>query len=201
MVTFPLSTMVSAHRRTFGYMARRTSEGLVGFGLRLYEARHHGDREITHAQIAKAVSLSRVAVTKWEGKAEPAIKPTNLYALATFLEVRPRWLATGAGPKEIELKSEATRLAEDWSTLPVEYQAAIRKHTDDLLAAIALMPGLRRPLGDERVGKFIKPARHSPEPQGPARPPLYQSDKGLATAADLKVVKAKKSEPKAKKKP
>jgi transcriptional regulator with XRE-family HTH domain len=113
---------------------------------------------ISDGQIAKKVGVSRNAVTKWENSANPAIKPAHLFAVAEMLGVRPRWLACAEGPREPDLPDPATKLAEDWATLPPAYQAAVRKHVDDLLSVLASLPELRNHVPDERVAKYLKPA-------------------------------------------
>ena len=159
------STLVARGFCNLGCMPRVREKPLEGFARRLQLARERLDPPISRGQIMARCGVSSAALYKWETNAEPAIKPGNLFQLADLLNVRHRWLATAMEPMEIDPPSEALRIAEDWAVLPVEYRAAIRKHTDDLLAAIALMPGLRMPLDDERVGTFIKPA---PKP-APAR--------------------------------
>lgn len=132
-------------------MPRTRKRALEGFGRRLDEARKLHTPPISRQQIMTACSVSSAALYKWEASAEPAIKPRNLFDLADLLRVRPRWLAMENGPKEVELPNAATILAEDFAALPDEYQKAVRKFTDDLLDAVRAMPGLRRPVGNERV--------------------------------------------------
>ena len=183
IVTTRPSTPVSSSRRNLSCMARKSAQDLTGFGRRLNMARNRTGKEISHQAIATAAKVSRVAVTKWEAAAAPAIKPDNLFAAADFLGVRARWLATAEGPMEIEIPDAATQLAEDFASLPVEYQAAIRKHTDDLLAALNQFPELHRPIGDARVSQYLKPAPKVAEPMvkakpSPAGPLRHESKKG-----------------------
>jgi len=144
-------------------MARKkTDRAVEGFAKRLQIARERISPAPSRKAIMDACGVSSNGLYKWEMSAEPAINPRHLYKLADFLGVRPRWLAVGEGTMDKELPAAATLLAEDWATLPVEYQGAVRKHLDDLLSVMTLMPGLRNPSPDSRVGAFLQPAPGTP---------------------------------------
>lgn len=49
------------------------------------------------ADLARAIGLSRAAVSKWMTGDTKSVRPDNLFKAADHLRVNPRWLATGQG--------------------------------------------------------------------------------------------------------
>jgi len=61
--------------------------------------------------LAHAAGVSISAVMQWESGATKNLKLDNLIAIADALNVHPRWLASGQGPKEAEPRLSAYRTA------------------------------------------------------------------------------------------
>lgn len=64
---------------------------------RLAWALKHAER--TQADLARALKISKSAVTQWASGATNEITPKHLFRAARFLGVEPEWLGTGAGPR------------------------------------------------------------------------------------------------------
>lgn len=66
---------------------------------------------LTPAHLAHAVGVSISAVLQWENGKTKNLKNEYLFALADALNVSPRWLATGRGPKVAAASREAYSIA------------------------------------------------------------------------------------------
>ncbi len=62
-------------------------------GDRIKQARL--DAEMTQAELARKVGVSREAVSQWESGESKGMKPENLIKCAVTLQVRPEYLVTG----------------------------------------------------------------------------------------------------------
>lgn len=64
-------------------------------GQRIKLARQSAD--MSQADLARSVGVTRGAVTHWEKDSIGNLKNEHLYAVADATRVNPRWLATGKG--------------------------------------------------------------------------------------------------------
>lgn len=90
----------------FDSPAVRFKLDVMGFANRLQWARERAG--VTQREIAEHCGISSRTVSAWEtGKADD-ILGENLYCVADFLRVSPRWLVTGKGTADDpdELRSE-----------------------------------------------------------------------------------------------
>lgn len=94
------------------------------FADRLRQARDLAG--VTQQQLADACGLTAAAVSKWEGGKTDAVLAPNLFAVADFLRVDARWLATGEG----EPRRPTTALDEivqGLESASIEQQEAVRQ--------------------------------------------------------------------------
>ena len=92
----------------------------MDFGMRLKEARRAAG--VTQQQLADAIGLSNAAISKMEAGLTEAVLAPNLFAVADFLRVDARWLATGEG--DPQRRQDA--LGQELSSLPADQQLAVR---------------------------------------------------------------------------
>lgn len=70
--------------------------GAKALGERIAQAR--AERGVSQADLARAIAVSRSAVTQWEsGRSEPS--SANLRRISEFLEVSIEWLSAGRGER------------------------------------------------------------------------------------------------------
>lgn len=89
--------------------------------------------KLSQEAVAKAVGVSRAAVSQWENGSTKDLKLTNFFELARLLKKNPEWLATGHGQEEPvqaylrtaesngeyrNLSDEAIKAAREWMKLP-----------------------------------------------------------------------------------
>jgi transcriptional regulator with XRE-family HTH domain len=67
--------------------------------------------KLSREDLADAAGVSVAAVQMWESGKTKDLKMANLCAIADALNVRVRWLAEGAGPKEAAASFDAYRTA------------------------------------------------------------------------------------------
>lgn len=78
----------------------------IGERLRMLRA------ERSQSEVARAVGVTREAVSQWESGMTKGLKPENLLAVADYFGVEIRWLVTGVGQKRKEASSRGPPLAE-----------------------------------------------------------------------------------------
>lgn len=106
--------------------------------------------------LADITGLSITAILKWEGGTTLNLKHENLFLLADALNVSPRWLALGDGPKIASSSREAYRLAlakrdragddrarRAWERIAASFAKAAA------VAAIAILPAITPSPADE----------------------------------------------------
>ena len=54
---------------------------------------------LTQGDLARAVGISQAAVSQWENGETKNLRVDHLFAIADVLQVHPRWLGVGYGPK------------------------------------------------------------------------------------------------------
>lgn len=92
----------------------------VAFATRLKWARDRAG--VTQQQIADRCGLSNRTISALENGVAHDILGNNLFCVADFLNVSPRWLVTGIGAPD-----DADSLSVEISKLPAEQQDAIRR--------------------------------------------------------------------------
>ncbi|QSI31656.1 helix-turn-helix domain-containing protein [Variovorax sp. RKNM96] len=55
------------------------------------------------ADLARRCGVTRAAITNWLSGRNKGIESAHLFVIADYFRVHPRWLATGAGPKWVEI--------------------------------------------------------------------------------------------------
>ena len=93
----------------------------VTFAKRLREARLAA--QLTQQQLADACGISDRTVSAWETGLAEGILAANLFSVADYMHVDPRWLATGEGPSAPQ---PSNQIARDLEQLPPEQQEAVR---------------------------------------------------------------------------
>lgn len=93
-----------------------TMVNMTGFGERLQHAMELAGVEVR--DIAKRCDLDPSSVSKWvhDDRAVSTVQAKNLYAVADYLGVCARWLATGEGvarPETAGLSFSAAKIARD----------------------------------------------------------------------------------------
>lgn len=91
----------------------------VDFSERFRWARDRA--EVTQQQIADRCGISNRTISAWENGKADGILAENLFCVADFLRVNPRWLATGRGSSDPE-----SALGKDFAELPAERQEVVR---------------------------------------------------------------------------
>ncbi|UVH60636.1 helix-turn-helix domain-containing protein [Variovorax paradoxus] len=61
------------------------------------------------ADLARRCGVTRPAITNWLSGRNKGIESTHLFAIADYFRVHPRWLATGAGPKWVEVPMQLSK--------------------------------------------------------------------------------------------
>jgi transcriptional regulator with XRE-family HTH domain len=59
-------------------------------------------RDVTVSQLAKVASVDIQSVYQWRDGSTKNIKNEYLFAVADYLQVYARWLATGEGPRDTD---------------------------------------------------------------------------------------------------
>lgn len=77
--------------------------------------------EVTQQQIADRCGISNRTISAWERGQADGILAENLYCVADFLQVNPRWLATGQESPERE-----SALGDAFAELPADQQQIVR---------------------------------------------------------------------------
>ncbi len=80
---------------------------------------------VTQQQLAEACGLTTAAVSKWEQGLTDSVLAANLYCVADFLRVDPRWLATGDGGP-VKPSTALDEIVRGLEQLPAEQQEAVR---------------------------------------------------------------------------
>ena len=82
---------------------------------------------LTQAELARAVGLTRGSVNAWMQGRSQHIRAEHLFAVADTLGVEARWLATGKGPRDRQVLSQAAaELIADYQALDDDAKAAVR---------------------------------------------------------------------------
>lgn len=76
---------------------------------------------VTQQQIADHCTISNRTISAWEQGVAKHIISDNLYCVADFIGVNPRWLATGKGTPDGE-----ESIGAEFAKLPLEQQEAVR---------------------------------------------------------------------------
>lgn len=89
----------------------------------------------TGPEVGKAAGVTKAAVSLWENGGN--IRPLHLFAVADYLKVSPRWLATGKGPKDpsSDLSDADIELLELFRKLSPLYQGMLLTDAHKYLAA------------------------------------------------------------------
>ena len=66
---------------------------------------------LTQADLARIAGVSEAAVSQWESGQTKNLKNAHLFVVADFLNVSPRWLATGQGDKQAAASKTAYKTA------------------------------------------------------------------------------------------
>ena len=78
-------------------------------------------KECSQHSVAKSANLTRASVSKLETELSDDVRSKKLFKMADFLEVNPKWLATGEGPIEPINHSQHSSPRFpilDWSSIP-----------------------------------------------------------------------------------
>lgn len=90
--------------------------------------------------VAKAVGVTRAAVSQWENGSTKDLKLSNIFKLARVLKKNAEWLGTGEGPEEPgaiafhaaepagkyhNLTEGAVKIAREWMKLPPSRQKLV----------------------------------------------------------------------------
>jgi transcriptional regulator with XRE-family HTH domain len=120
-------------RRYRGVMPTTLSERLIG-AMEI--------AEISKAELARMVGVTRSAVTHWVNGTSPNIRPEHLFRIADALNIEARWLATGEGPRARQrLSLQQTRLLDAYHQLPPDAREAVAV----LMCGIADKAGTYKP--------------------------------------------------------
>lgn len=101
----------------------------------------------TQAGLARAMGVSRGAITHIKNGDTKDLRMDNLIAAADYLECEIRWLATGKGPEERRLSPTQSRLIEVVGDLDEKQQAAVLTVAETMLdsrAPARLPPPVRQ---------------------------------------------------------
>ena len=107
----------------------------MDMGHRIAIAREHA--ELTQADVARALGITRPAVSQWEaGKTKPSRE--KLRAFAKLTSTNPEWLETGEGPMEAPAREPEPRGSRKAVELADEIMALSSegKLSDEAVAAI-----------------------------------------------------------------
>jgi transcriptional regulator with XRE-family HTH domain len=105
--------------------------GATALGLRISSRRR--ELKMTQEQVAKKAKCTKGAVSQWETGDVHNLRLARLFRVADALQVEPRWLAVGEGPKERTLADpkgipdKVVRLAHRLADLPPDEQALLIK--------------------------------------------------------------------------
>jgi phage repressor protein C with HTH and peptisase S24 domain len=77
---------------------------------RIIEARV--ESEFSKAELARRVGVTRATVSMWESGQIESLKDDNLLSLSELLDVNPRWLNSGRGPKRGQPPAPSLQMAE-----------------------------------------------------------------------------------------
>lgn len=89
---------------------------------------------INQAELARRARVGRATVTLWLDGTTKTIEGDNLTRAADALDVNPRWLQTGEGPRDTKL--HGTHVLNEPSA---EYRSSAREHTA-LISALEQLP-------------------------------------------------------------
>jgi transcriptional regulator with XRE-family HTH domain len=103
------------------------------WGKRLRDERERLER--TGQDVAKAAGVTKGAVSQWENGGN--IRPENLFAIADYLGISARWLATGKGSRhpKAELNDPENAIVTAFRALPPAYQGMLLADVDKYATA------------------------------------------------------------------
>lgn len=87
-------------------MSASANTPLNTLASRIVEARQELD--ISKAELARRVGVTRATVSMWESGQIESLKDDNLLLLAELLQVSPRWLNAGTGPRQAAANAAAS---------------------------------------------------------------------------------------------
>ena len=91
---------------------------------RIIEARE--EAELTKAELARRVGVTRATVSMWESGQIESLKDGNLLMLSEVLDVNPRWLNSGRGFKRTQPPAQAASLQMRESAASYIFLARVR---------------------------------------------------------------------------
>lgn len=103
------------------------------WGKRLRDERERLEK--TGQDVAKAAGVTKGAVSQWENGGN--IRPENLFAIADYLGISARWLATGKGSRspKAELNEHEHAIVSVFRELPPAYQGMLLADVDKYATA------------------------------------------------------------------
>lgn len=114
-------TLQSTHGNRNGVYSFRMDTPKAGRGARIKHLRE--SRKLTQPELAKAIGVTKAAVSKWEKAREPNIDLSTFFALADRLAIDPRELATGEALQKPSLTHAQENLVRTLFNLPKDIQA------------------------------------------------------------------------------
>jgi transcriptional regulator with XRE-family HTH domain len=79
----------------------------MSIGERIKLAREMAEPEISQAELARRIGVTRSSVNQWESGDTKGLRPENLVRAAQELEVRIEWLAMNKGPMREDPQKQA----------------------------------------------------------------------------------------------
>ena len=92
---------------------------IQGLGERLRHARK--DRKLSQVSLAKAAGIKQPSLSELESGESKSISGDTLVSIAAALRVRPEWIVTGKGPRDV---APQQALTEDEIDLLAKYRTA-----------------------------------------------------------------------------
>lgn len=118
--------------------------------------------EESQETLASQIGVTKGAISQWENGTVKTIRPENLFALADYYRVEPRWIVFGDGPMRSAERAAAdaleSQLLEMYRALPDDYRAMLLADANKYLAHARPGKSAANPFGGKETAVTIKGA-------------------------------------------